>query len=734
MKLTAAFVVGLLTFAAFGGRLVSQSPAKIDFARDVQPLIQERCVGCHGPSLQHAGYRLDRRSAAMGGVTRPNIIPGSGESSRLYQRVLRASLSGPQMPPTGELTSDQIGIVKRWIDEGAEWPDALANEVDRPAESPQATRLAEAIRLSDRTAALDQLRRDSSIANGRGPGGATPLMYASGYGDAGMLAEMLKAGGDPDVRNDVGATALMWAIDDVDKVRQLLDRGADANATSDFGRTPLTQAAALAGSAPIVTLLLKAGAKGTPAALIAAVAAGDVAVVRLLLAAGVRDSGVATVAALRFRCRECLEAIREVQQVPRLLDAILGVLPPAGRGDPDALREAVERGGNVNAKDLRSRTVLMLAAISETVTPETMQLLIDQGADVHVTTPEGRTALDFANRLGPTPIVDVLARAGATATAEPAASLTFVKGNNVRDAVQRSLPLLQRAAVQFHRKSGCVSCHHNSLTAMTVAVTRPKGFTLDEISARTEVATIVKDINATHEQTLQGMFVNGAATTTGYVLMGLSAEGHPPDAATDALVRLLELSQRADGHWRVAFRPPSEASEITATALSLRGIQLYGRGQRGVRQQQVIKAATSWLEQTRVHTTEDRVFRLLGLTWARASATIRQSALQDLLAAQRTDGGWSQLPSLGSDAYATGSALVALHEAGIRPDAPAYRKGVQFLLATQLPDGSWFVRTRSHPTQVYFESGFPHGEHQFISAAATNWATQALAYAADRTP
>jgi hypothetical protein len=51
---------------------------------------------------------------------------------------------------------------------------------------------------------------------------------------------------------------------------------------------------------------------------------------------------------------------------------------------------------------------------------------------------------------------------------------------------------------------------------------------------------------------------------------------------------------------------------------------------------------------------------------------------------------------------------------------------VRYLLHTQLADGSWLVRTRSHATQSYFESGFPHGEDQFISAAATNWATQAL--------
>ena len=57
---------------------------------------------------------------------------------------------------------------------------------------------------------------------------------------------------------------------------------------------------------------------------------------------------------------------------------------------------------------------------------------------------------------------------------------------------------------------------------------------------------------------------------------------------------------------------------------------------------------------------------------------------------------------------------------------PAYRRGTQFLLKTQLADGSWFVQSRSLPVQAYFESGFPHGRSQFISCAATSWATMAL--------
>jgi len=561
--------------------------------------------------------------------------------------------------------------------------------------------------------------------NGRGPGGATPLMYAAIYGDANLVAEMLRAGADPNIRSHSGASALMWALDDVDKVRVLLQGGADVHATSDFGRTALTIASAQVGSAPVVKLLLERGARVSQAALTSA-ARSDAAVVRLLLATGARDTGEAAIAALRANCRECLDAIAGGRQTSPMRNALLSVLPPAGPGNPDAVRQAIELGGDVMVRDPKSRTVLMMAAISETISPELVRLLIERGADVHVKSPDGLTALDFARRLGHTSVADILAGAGATMRSAPDPTPTFVQGNSVRDAVQRSLPLLQRTSVQFYKKSGCVSCHHNSLTEMTVAAARKKGFAVDESSAHQDLSTVVKDIEATRDQALQGIVIPGGfVTTTGYILMGLSAERHQPDAATDALVRLLKLTQRSDGHWTTTYRPPFEASEFTATAVSLRGMQLYARNP-WQSTDNAVRAAASWLENARPQSSEDRVFRLFGLTWAGAADAVRQSALRDLVAIQRSDGGWAQLPSLQSDAYATGEALVALREAGVHPQDAAYSRGVRFLLTTQLADGSWFVKTRSHPTQIYFESGFPHGEHQYISAAATNWATLAL--------
>src|SRR5207244_11387010 len=115
---------------------------------------------------------------------------------------------------------------------------------------------------------------------------------------------------------------------------------------------------------------------------------------------------------------------------------------------------------------------------------------------------------------------------------------------------------------------------------------------------------------------------------------------------------------------------------------------------------------------------------------AQARKRVSTGAAQQLLAAQRADGGWAQRETMDSDAHATGEALVALRESGAADrNNRAYREGVEYLLRTQIEDGSWQVESRAIPIQAYFESGFPYGVNQWISAAATGWATTALSLA-----
>ena len=120
-------------------------------------------------------------------------------------------------------------------------------------------------------------------------------------------------------------------------------------------------------------------------------------------------------------------------------------------------------------------------------------------------------------------------------------------------------------------------------------------------------------------------------------------------------------------------------------------------------------------------------YRTLGLSWAGKSSTELADEMRRLLASQRDDGGWAQLPGLETDAWATGQSLIALHVAcGLPTTHPAYRRGIEMLLRTQCDDGSWYVQARSWPFQPYFESKFPYGRDQWISAPATAWAVMAL--------
>src|SRR5262245_50768810 len=109
--------VSLLLSCVFSAALSGQTPAKVDFGRDVLPILRQSCTGCHGPSQQISNLRLDRRSSVVRAGAR-RIVPGSSENSFLYYRLIGNDF-GMQMPPTGPLRPEQINLIKAWIDQGA---------------------------------------------------------------------------------------------------------------------------------------------------------------------------------------------------------------------------------------------------------------------------------------------------------------------------------------------------------------------------------------------------------------------------------------------------------------------------------------------------------------------------------------------------------------------------------------------------------------------------------------
>jgi hypothetical protein len=305
---------------------------------------------------------------------------------------------------------------------------------------------------------------------------------------------------------------------------------------------------------------------------------------------------------------------------------------------------------------------------------------------------------------------------------------------SVRQSVERSLDLLLKASGEFFRQSGCISCHHQSLNQMAVALARNRGFIVNEDAARYQNKATLSVFSPHRESLLQAVpTVPATPFVSAHALIGLAAEGQPPSDLTDAMVHELAARQRDDGSWYFeGGRPPLDQGAITSTALSLRSLQLYTLPGRKQEVEQRIAKARAWLAGAQAATTQEKTMRLLGLAWSKADGSVITEAARDLLSLQRESGGWAQLPGLQPDAYATGQTLVALYEANaLKPSASAYQRGVTFLLGTQKLDGSWHVKSRAVGFQPYFESGYPHGPDQWISAAGGAYATMALVLTAE---
>src|SRR6185503_4408579 len=486
------------------------------------------------------------------------------------------------------LTPQQIEIIRQWIDEGAEWPDELSGDTPPPAPDPKAVRLMQVLRDGDQQTFKKLAIADPKAANLKGQVGATPLMQAVLYGDAASVRFLLDNGADPNIRNEAGATALMWAVDDLEKTRLLLDHGADVNAQSSDGRTPLLIAAGQSGCKEVVKLLVDRGASltakspsivGYSTPLTEAARVGDESLLNMLIARGaeVKSAGFQSLAnANTAKCEKCFEAlVKGVDKEALTISAML-LAPPFG--DARAVKSLVDRGVPAAVRAPSGHTLLMLAACSDANPEETVRSLIEGGSDINAKSPDGRTALDFAKLRGSTPVVEMLVKAGAREGAAAATPVPNPKpAGSARAAFERTIPLLQKTDVAFMQKAGCVSCHHNTLTAMTVATARTNRLPVNEQIARSQVKAIGSYIESWRERALQGVGVPGESGTMSAILTGLAAENYPPDAATDAFARYLLSRQWGDGRWRpLAHRPPIESSDFSVTATSLRSLQVYG--------------------------------------------------------------------------------------------------------------------------------------------------------------
>ncbi len=594
-----------------------------------------------------------------------------------------------------------------------------------------------AIRDGDR-ARVQKLLRAGANVNTRDADGTTALMHSVIESDVAMMKLLLDSGAEVNAKNTQGSTALMYAAVHLEKTRLLLGRGADVNAKGKGGATPMSVAVTTFGSTPVLKLLMMKGAQPENRLMVDAALKGDLEAIRYLLSVGVSPGQAdsrTVFAAITAPCEECVRLL--VENGAPVKGARLpggGVLnETAKRAMPELSQFLLDHGASLDAKDREGFTLLMQAVLSMEPPADRDRMvkwLLGKGVDVNAKNDRGDTAYLLAARMGSPSTLQLLAKAGANEVREewpkPAGG-----SPDVRTAVKKILPLVEMSGEAVFRSRGCVSCHNNSLPAMTVALARKKGFAVNEEQAKKELGFAVATDKPYFEPMRLGSTIGGAATTVGYTLMGMAAAGYAADAETDSHVHYLATNQFPDGSWKLtSYRPPSEYSPITTTAVVLRALRLYPIPGRREEFQERFARARKWLLAAKALSEEEQSMQLLGLADAGATASERAPFVKALERTQNADGSWSVDPGYPGEAYATGEALYALHVGGaLSTQDPVYVKGADWLLRNQLQDGSWFMPTRAVPVQPHtFESGFPHGWHQFASDGASSWAAMALLF------
>jgi ankyrin repeat protein len=405
----------LLVAGFWASSCLHLSGAEIDFARDIKPLLQKRCWGCHGPDQQMGSLRLDRKAHAMvSGRGIPAIVPGAAYQSLMYRRISGSGL-GPQMPLTGPLEPSEIELIKRWIDAGAVWPEAPTSDSRRSADA-RLDPLFEQLRQGSFEPVRRAMLADPELAQARNPNGATLLMQAALYGRVEDVTWLLAHGANPNVADVEGLTPLIGALEDAGKVNALLAAGADVKARTADGQTAMLIASEEACSADVVKLLLEHGASAAPDAgtdpLVLAARNSDPESMKLLAAkrGGKYPPGALTGAAVSD-CMVCVELILKQGASKTTISNALFVSATTGR--MPLLKALLDAGADANVTDSYDTTALILAAYSDYAEVGRVQLLLAHGAAINARDQRGDTALRVAKRKGRTDVVELLVNAGA---------------------------------------------------------------------------------------------------------------------------------------------------------------------------------------------------------------------------------------------------------------------------------------------------------------------------------
>jgi hypothetical protein len=310
----------------------------------------------------------------------------------------------------------------------------------------------------------------------------------------------------------------------------------------------------------------------------------------------------------------------------------------------------------------------------------------------------------------------------------------------VNQTVERALGYIQAESAAWLKTRKCAACHHAPLTLWALGEAERQGYAID----KKFLADTTESLLGSKDKLLASkIFPNpadrpdprpqGRGLNMGLPFLAVAAQSLPSlnEGQKQSLKLIAEeivKKQQPDGSWEffaTLRRPPINESQTTDAAWIIMALQGATGPDAPAAQRAALSKAIAWLGAAKlsgIH--QDKVLKvLLGVCSAKPRKAL-QPTIDELLALQRADGGWSQtVPDLKSDAFATGQTLYVLALVGYTAERPEIKRGIDFLVATQKPDGSWPMLSRSTP------DGSPGSAKLLtpITCAASSWATLGLA-------
>ncbi|WP_435009956.1 prenyltransferase/squalene oxidase repeat-containing protein [Tundrisphaera lichenicola] len=317
----------------------------------------------------------------------------------------------------------------------------------------------------------------------------------------------------------------------------------------------------------------------------------------------------------------------------------------------------------------------------------------------------------------------------------------------VQQAVERAIGYLQEESDAWWTTRQCAACHHLPMPLWALIEAERQGYSIDEQF----LADTLESLLGSKDNLLASrIFPNPAAPpdprpqgrglNMGLPFLAVAARSRPAPVegqqeSLNLIAEEIVRKQQPDGSWEffpTLRRPPINESQITDVAWIIMALQGETGPDSPTSRREALSRAIAWFDAAKsseLH--QEKVLRLLVAIRSGKPLDTMKTAIEGLLALQREDGGWSQtVPDWKSDAFATGQTLYVLSLAGFTAERPEIQRAMDFLVATQLPDGSWPMISRSTP------DGSPGSSKLLtpINCASSSWATLALARLTPKRP